>query len=402
MYNGQTVNTFFDVPSPTVGILSLGQLQHMQISTISSSNLYGIGNGVADLKIGDSGNLLKSDAFEAPATNAYLPTDQSFLINNALWDHFFFSSLAADVTQADLSTWETVPLNNRYQLDEMATPAKVNDPQTTSEALYVRGGFNINSTQKEAWKAILAGANTLDIDATGIGTSNTLQSPISRSGTPSKSSGTSDEERLNGFRELSDNELESLASAITTYIKKRGPFLSLSDFVNRRIEAGNTESGLFGILEAAIRFSDINDTLKGSSSDPLNKFLSNDLPRWVDKPEDYISQLFEGSRAEGISQYITQADLLQRIAPTISARSDTFVIRTYGESIDPVSGKITSAARCEATVQRTYNYVESSSNSSVEAAAIFDNATESYKENNLSELNKRLGRHYRIVNFRWL
>ncbi len=405
--SGESINTFFDLPTPSVGILSLAQLQHMQISTVSSSHLYGIGNGVADLKIGDTGVLFKDDNFEAAAPNAYLPVDQSFLVNNALWDGFFFSGLRTDVDAAELSSWQAVPLNNRYQFAATATPAEINDPTSTSEALYVRGGFNINSTKKEAWKALLAGANTLNIDSADTGNSSILQSPISRSSFPSQASGDSYAERLNGFRELRDAELDNLAGNIVEVIKTRGPFLSLSDFVNRRIEAGNTTSALYGTLEAAIQASGINDNEitpppDPNNSLPLNEYTADDLPKWVTQPADYITELFEGPRGEGISQWITQADLLQRIAPVISARSDTFTIRAYGESIDPISGKPVSTATCEATVQRVYDYTDDTGNTPEQAATVFDNTTEIFEAGNLTALNQQFGRRYKIVSLKWL
>ena len=399
---GLSTTTFFDLPSPSVGILSLAQLQHMQISTVSSSHLYGIGNGVADLKIGDTGVLFKDNDFEAAATNAYLPVDQSFLVNNALWDGFFFSGLSTDVDAADLSSWQAVPLNNRYQFAATATPAEVNDPTSTSEALYVRGGFNINSTKKEAWKAILAGANTLDIDPADTGNSRSLQSPISRSSFPSQASGDSYAERLNGFRELSDAELDSLAANIVEVIKTRGPFLSLSDFVNRRIETGNTTTGLYGTLEAGIQSSGINDNRITTTSGPLDEYTAADQPKWVTQPADYITELFEGPRGEGISQWITQADLLQRIAPVINARSDTFTIRAYGESIDPISGESVSTATCEATVQRIYDYTDDIGNTPDDAATVFNNTTENFEAGNLTALNQQFGRKYKIVSLKWL
>jgi len=400
--NGESTNAFFDLPSPSVGILSLAQLQHMQISTTSSSHLYGIGNGVADLKIGDTGVLFKDDDFEADAPNAYLPVDQSFLTNNALWDGFFFSGLRTDVDAADLSSWQAVPLNNRYQFAATATPAEVNDPTSTSEALYVRGGFNINSTKKEAWKAILAGANTLNIDPADTGNASILQSPISRSSFPSEHSGNSYTERLNGFRELSDPELDSLADNIVEAIKTRGPFLSLSDFVNRRIQTGNTNNGLYGTLEAGIQASGINDNRITTTSGPLNEYTTDDKPKWVTQPTDYITELFEGPRGEGISQWITQADLLQRIAPVISARADTFIIRAYGESMDPISGEPVSTATCEATVQRVYDYTDDTGNTPDQAATVFNNATETFEAGNLTALNQQFGRKYKIVSLKWL
>lgn len=52
-----------------------------------------------------------------------------------------------------------------------------------------------------------------------------------------------------------------------------------------------------------------------------------------------------------------EIDVLQVIGPVISARSDTFRIRSYGEAIDP-AGKTVASAWCEAIVQRTPEYVD--------------------------------------------
>jgi hypothetical protein len=59
---------------------------------------------------------------------------------------------------------------------------------------------------------------------------------------------------------------------------------------------------------------------------------------------------------------LTQADILQAIAPVISARSDTFTIRSYGDVEDPVSGAVVSQVWCEAVVQRTTQEIEPDSN----------------------------------------
>ena len=284
----------------------------------------------------------------------------------------------------------------------IATPVKVNDPVSTSEALHVRGGFNINSTRKEAWKAILAGANTLNIDPADQGNSSSLQSPISRSSFPAQASGNSYAERLNGFRELSDAELDNLAGNIVQEIKTRGPFLSLGDFVNRRIETGNTTTGLYGTLEAAIQASGINDTKITTASGPFNEYTTDDQPKWVTQPAGYINEIFEGPRGEGISQWITQADLLQRIAPVINARSDTFTIRAYGESIDPISRQPISTATCEATVQRIYDYTDDTGNTPEQAATVFNNASENFEAGNLTALNQQFGRRYKILSIKWL
>ena len=396
--DGLSSTVFFDVPKPSLGMLSIGQLQHMQMSEISSSATYLFGTGVADLKIGDTGSIVKSEGFTTPETNSYLPVDQTFLLNNALWDKFYCSGLNSDVTASDLSSWQSVPLNNRYTFTATASATDLNDPMASASSLYVRGGFNINSTSKEAWKAIIAGANSLNFNPTGSTSASSLNSPISRSSFPTQGSGSSDLERLNGFRELSDPELDTLADYIVREVKMRGPFLSLSDFVNRRIVSGNSNMGLYGTLESAIRNSGINTSL---TSD-FTEYTESTLPKWVSKPADYISDLFYGSSAESIHQWITQADILQRTAPFLSARSDTFVIRAYGESIDPFSGELRSTAICEATVQRQYEYCDPVNSDPKQAATIFDNDDENFKAASLSEINSNLGRKYTIVSLRWL
>jgi len=55
--------------------------------------------------------------------------------------------------------------------------------------------------------------------------------------------------------------------------------------------------------------------------------------------------------AWGAPAYLTQADVLQAIGPALTARSDTFVIRAYGDAVD-AKGRTTATAWCEAVVQR--------------------------------------------------
>lgn len=88
--------------------------------------------------------------------------------------------------------------------------------------------------------------------------------------------------------------------------------------------------------------------------------------------------------------------MLQAIAPSLAARSDTFVIRTYGEVIDPVNSPALPAAPvvkarawCEAVVQRLPDYVDDSQRPTVSPA-------------NANAENQAFGRRFRIVSFRWL
>jgi flagellar motor protein MotB len=402
---GLTRTTFFEAPSPELGLLSLGQLQHMLISETSSSDLYGIGGGTAYLKLGDTGNVSLSTGFgtglDGPAVGSSSVVDQSFLINNALWDNFVFSGLPDNVNPAELATWNSVPLNDRYVLGESATVADLADPLAATKHISVKGAFNINSTQKEAWKAVLSGGNGLSIDAFGNG-SEVQRSPINRYSTPLAGSGATYDEIISGYRQLNDQELDDLAGAIVQQVKTRGPFLSLGDFINRRVETDNTAAGLRSALETAIDASGINAGLIRSEDEPLDSFIEANLPLGSIRPPLHIEEVFEGPLATAVSQWITQADLLQKIAPFLNARSDTFIIRGYGDATDPISDKIRAHATCEAVIQRTYEYIDPATNQAEDAAYSFDPAAEIFEQGALSPENRRFGRRFNIVSFRWL
>jgi hypothetical protein len=86
-------------------------------------------------------------------------------------------------------------------------------------------------------------------------------------------------------------------------------------------------------------------------------------------------------------KYLTQADVVSSLGPQLTARSDTFVIRTYGETINPVTQEIEGRAWCEAVVQRLPDYVAPSINQPADTA---------------SGANITFGRRLKIVSFRWL
>jgi hypothetical protein len=86
---------------------------------------------------------------------------------------------------------------------------------------------------------------------------------------------------------------------------------------------------------------------------------------------------------------LTQADLLNSLGPVLSTRSDTFVIRAYGDVHNPVTSTVEGRAWCEAVVQRTPDYV----NPAADAAETFP-ATDNQ--------NQTFGRRFTIVSFRWL
>ena len=108
-----------------------------------------------------------------------------------------------------------------------------------------------------------------------------------------------------------------------------------------------------GALQAAIENAGLNSGM--STAYPLNNKSS--LPDYthpdhIPDPTLLEQTLKPPCKAWGAPNYLTQADVLQVIGPVLSARSDTFVIRAYGDAVDP-KGTVTARAWCEAVVQRT-------------------------------------------------
>ena len=81
------------------------------------------------------------------------------------------------------------------------------------------------------------------------------------------------------------------------------------------------------------------------------------------------------------------------LEPGAPVRGDTFVIRTYGEAVDK-NGRVEARAYAEAVVQRVPEYLDPVDRPSTN---VWDAAG-----SGKSETNKRFGRRFTIVSFRWL
>ena len=101
---------------------------------------------------------------------------------------------------------------------------------------------------------------------------------------------------------------------------------------------------------------------------------------------ELASGTFTGNTSDGAATQIIQADLLNRLAPSLTVRGDTFRIRAYGEY---TQGGTTTKAWCEAIVQRGHEFVDRSQDPTT--------ATSS-----LNPANQTFGRRFNIISFRWL
>lgn len=377
--SGVTHVTFFDVPRQP--LLSLGALQHAAVGRYGFHPNYIIGQSYAP-------PMLPRDQ---PWSRAHLlHLDLPYLMNQTLWDGYFFSGIPQDLSQDELdallSQTETLP-NSRHILagdgadvpgDYRYDPA-MDDPTTVFEMvasrLMVDGAFNINSTSVQAWRALLAASNDFELPVYNRATGS-LQTTEDGSGPifprMSHSFGDSDD-LFNGARRLSPEQVDDLADAIVDQVRLRGPFGSVSAFINRKLADSSDPLSASGALQAAIDLvSSINQAAEDASeARPLGSYGG----RFAPTPH--------GPQAAGLPGYLLQSDLLQVIGPVLSARSDTFLIRSYGDVRDPLTGSVIARAWCEAVVQRIHTPVDRTGDDVIAPEG-------------------ELGRRFVITDFRWL
>jgi hypothetical protein len=360
--------------------------------------------------------------------------DHVLLLNDALWDDYFVSSLA-DQTRPGASAGASLAenldkltdggelSNSRYayypagkSADEVQTQLAAEEGYLKAAAhLMVDGMFNVNSTSVAAWHALFAGIRERQVvyrDATGtlrpvvvpdgkrIALSRFGVATTNQEGTDPEFGITRDDgmQAWSGVRFLDDDQLRKLAEECVKQVKRRGPFLNFSEFINRRLS--DDPLGTMGALQSAIDYDDASPEA-GSINFP---FKSN--PDYMLRASQLGAHAFQapeaavGSRFAGIPGYVIQSDLLHPIANTLSVRDDTFRIRAYGDSID-TNGKVLARAWCEAVVQRVPAYCDESNEPEVPARLISEDGV--FSENSeLTTVNRRFGRKFRIESFRWL
>jgi hypothetical protein len=393
--------------APEGRFLSLAQLQQVTFSKLAQNPAYAVGNSEVNYLVG----LTASSALITPTATNPTPAnlinrvyDLSYLLNQALWDRYYFSTIPQSISDAQVGS-DTFHLPNArntfYRKNGVAPVAAdligTEAFNTASARLLLNGGFNVNSTSEQAWRALLASHNNVD-------TSGTKTHPFSRfAGT--RIGDASNQTLTSGYRILSDAQINALARNIVSEVKNRGPFLSLAAFINRRLTAD--AFGYQGPLQAAINATDTGATAADRIND-LSPF--NDSVYQIGDQSYYPNSTAtedqkklhlgsseasaiaktrpSGSRAAFMPGFLTQADLLNSLGPVLTARSDTFVIRAYGDVQNPATTTVEGKAWCEAVVQRLPDYVEDGVNAWAVPAANSD--------------SEKFGRRFKIVSFRWL
>lgn len=320
------------------------------------------------------------------------------LEKNRVFDRYFFSTVPRDgETRYELPNHHLTFLESS-KIDHETT---ITSSDHAASHFLIQGAFNINSTSVDAWKAILSGIQLYDwgyrVDSSGnaelerahvkngmfrfpFGADLTYLNP--GEDYPDYPEVTQTERsdfyktRLQpdwmtayslGMRELRNgnnasdpiDDVTDLATAIVQKLKARGkPFSSLKEFANSAI-----------IQEAldATKINTIGSQTYESENDQLLKF-----PRYS-------------------PSFVSQADVLNLLAPFSLPRSDTFTIRGYGEIKDTLNPAIVNRAWCEAIVQRIPEPHE------FRDIGDRQKTLEDYRSS-----PSPLGRKFRILNFRWL
>jgi len=376
--------------------------------------------------------MLPADKSRIASTPAEL-FDHSFMLNTALYDHFYFSGLATQ--SGNFSEGST----SDQLIKSFSTGKSMTDPRislhlpdgapatdmstklvTTNTARHTQvgawqkmeGAFNINSTSVSAWKAMLASIHAdeaLYNKITGTTPANATtaltklpaitdkQARISRFRLPTTTATDVGSFWL-GPRTLDDAQLTQLATAIVTQIRKRGPFLSLSEFVNRQLGSGDMAK--FGALQNAIELSGINKDNTPEKLGQFNYFSGYPINSTQVSTYNYkFPDAGTGNSGDGAPGSITQGDILNVLGNAATARSDTFTIRAYGDARD-AAGKVIATAYCEAVVQRLPEYIDAKDPATAVPQPVAPATTTSPVIT--SAANTTFGRRFAMVSFRWL
>jgi len=413
---------------PTRPLASLADLTHMQIRGLNPTPPYS-GNIIAN---SDASPLIPKDSIVNPAntranTRNNEQQDDSYCANHVLFDDWFFSSIAPEPIGfgpsgqsiqdnfIDFLTGKDPLTNRSYRpiLSDAATDistanqiytdhvAPADSWKTIASRLEVEGMFNVNSTSVKAWRALLGHARNQKIPysepngaiklsaETDFGFSRTSVAGDKEAGEgPQVAGDYQDTTEFTGYRVFTDEMLDMLAVKIVEQVRLRGPFLSLSEFVNRQL-SNDSDLALGGAIQTALNALTADSGLNPFGVIQNESVASQASPVAPGPAPGYVfPEAAVGHNTYGLPGWTRQADILRPLAPILSARDDTFVIRTYGDARSN-DNKVIARAWCEATVRRTRDFSDPSDAADITTQPV-------------SQTNQTFGRKFQIISFRWL
>ncbi len=118
------------------------------------------------------------------------------------------------------------------------------------------------------------------------------------------------------------------------------------------------------------------------SFDPTQR-MHLDSEHYAGAPAGEAGLVLQGSPA-----IITQGDILSMIGPALTARGDTFLVRSYGDKVNPLTSEVESRVWLEAVVQRVIDPVTPLSTDPTNPDRFVP--------------TDRFGRRFEIISIRWL
>ena len=245
---------------PLVQPTSLAQYAHANFGVRDQQPLLSIGNSFASPLI-DATKVIQDNG------KNWTEFDQTYLLNAALWDGFFLSSLAPwmkteDTTAvlpdhpkyktSNVGNTATAPINQvksitqviegfvldgtpldnpRFSIErsgasDEAVIGAMDDYRRSASVLLNQGAFNVNSTSVEAWKAFLGHAKKqalqgLASDTPGAKDNARFLRAVTRQDSAPAAGNAENPRNWDGFANLSDAQIEKLAKAIIAENKER-------------------------------------------------------------------------------------------------------------------------------------------------------------------------------------
>ena len=343
------------------------------------------------------------------------------------------------------------------QRDEETVRRMLRNHRQIAGTILSEGTFNVNSTSVPAWAALLASAKR-----NALGAANELQPAATTNARFPRSvradaadishrNNFTDPKAWTGLATLSDDQIWTLARFIVEeirnrlrfnhryqyglraspyldvhyVIRNRGaevplPFIGLSQFVNRfNCGAYPNDVAWQGCLQTAITRADTAGANLSNRSSPLiaapmfgsaqasaNTTLPGAIP-YVSTPNNAmasdprVSPFTNRNHAlRAAPTSLTQADILAAVGSSLSTRSDTFVIRCFGDAADPLDpSKTLASCWIEAVVQRIPEFCDPSQPPETEVSSPNDGQRHNPL---LSTVNQTLGRRFIILSSRML
>ena len=409
------VHPMFHYPRSADDLMSLGVLSNANLSTMLWQPMTAFGESWASpfLKRDEIVNTKYKKMHE----NELI--DITYMLNASLWDRFYLSTIPQDglgeiFAGMRLSNTRHILIPQSYEKENLY--ATEDAFKRSAASVKIDGAFNVNSTSYEAWRAFLSGMLGIKKQSlikeeypTKIDTSSPENFYMPNPGNlnaalPPEPENIEFTGRDSGTgRNISEADLDELTREIVAEVKRRAPFFSLADFVNRRLmsfDDADTEDkkyqSLMGTMAAAISRIAEEYNLKKPSVFNSDYLFERKNPAGRDEMLTFMSEVSEEfveqatmtpkgksfRRLAGLKgAQLMQSQLLAGIAPFMTVRGDTFTIRAFGEHKNPMTGT-TSKAYCEALVQRSSEPVEASDDIVTPEGAF--------------------GRRFNIVSFRWL